>query len=308
MQPALLLTYNPDIERLLWESRQIVQTPDVFFVSPAGQVTEILPHPEQALLDEWCSKNRYRIRFAIENARCPSHDKTYQYIRPNRFESTKRMTHYTTNIYGGADDDNALESIANELDLDPLGAGHWSKVFICPWDSNKAIKIGHGSNLDGDYLSDGWVTYAAFCMKVKRKPDVEPMLPMIYAMHFSSEYFVAVMQRYECTYAELGFDTRRDRFDADDTILYSISEANKIAAMYRSLNRFSLDGYKWEPYISAMKLYRADELWPGTNDVHDGNIMFDAVNRCLVLTDPSSRECTDSDLLEEVFAKMGIKL
>ncbi len=282
--------------------------PDVLFVSPTGQVTEILPHPEQALLDAWCDKNKYRIQSAIENAQSPSHYKTYRYVRPNRFESTQRMTHYTTNMSGYVGDDNALENIAQELDLDPLGTGHWSKVFICPWDATKAIKIGHGSNFDGDYLSDGWVTYAAFCMKTKRKTTEHPMLPMIYAMHFASDYFIAVMQRYECTYDELYVETRRDRFDVSDTTLYSISEANKIAAMYRVLSR-GRAGYKWKEYVDAIRIYRGDGLWPGTNDVHDGNIMFDAVNRCLVLTDPSSRgDFTDNDLLEEVFAKIGIKL
>lgn len=286
-----------------------MQTPAVFFVSPTGQVTEILPHPEQALLDQWCTENKYKIQSSIENVQVPAHYKTYLYVRPNRFEPTQRMIHYTNISGASVCDDTALYNMAAELNLEPLGAGHWSKVFVCPWDSSKAIKIGHGSNFDGDYLSDGWVTYAAFCMKVKRKPEEEPILPMIYAMHFSGEYFVALMQQYECTYAGLYVETDREEWREQDTILTSLSETNKIAAMYRALQRCGdEEGYQWPEYINALQVYREDELWPGMNDAHDGNIMFDAVHRCLVLTDPSSCDCTDSGLLEEVFAKMGIKL
>lgn len=42
MQPVLL-TYQPDIERLLKDTKPILETPDVLFVDSVGQVTEIVP-------------------------------------------------------------------------------------------------------------------------------------------------------------------------------------------------------------------------------------------------------------------------
>lgn len=73
-----------------------------------------------------------------------------------------------------------------------LGGGCWSRVYQCPWDDQKAIKV---SNTQ--YSPDGWLEWAHYCIANRHWNN--PLLPVIFDLRVFQHFTIALLERYDDT-------------------------------------------------------------------------------------------------------------
>ena len=205
----------------------------------------------------------------------------------------------------------ALENYLVDNNYNVLGKGNYSIVIECPWSPwspEYAIKIGHGGAGRGDIQEDGWLSWAAFCMQ-QDKLNIYPryMLPKIHDILFNRNIYIALMERYYCTYEDYdgGYIVLPD--SGDDALVDLRYKALKLArAMYKgNIPTVEFHDGVVQDYLRVFR----DPNCPSITDLHDGNIMINAENMCLVIIDPSSEDYTinKSDRLE-LFSELGINI
>lgn len=230
----------------------------------------------------------------------PSYFRSYKWMRLNRHEEQEKVYYYNTDDDG--DCDNQKEVLRERMDNDYtlLGHGHYSCVIECPWDDTKVIKLGHGPNM-GDYYEDGWLSWAAFSMFMRKKGDY-PMLPNIYSIMFRDNYYVALIERYDETYDHRG--SIEWEYPAQEAIL---------KASYNTLRSVIGRSYMDNPGVILNDQRANAQEWydhplrPGLGDTHGGNIMFDIKRNTVVLIDPCSNDYSLGTNKDEIFRKLGLK-
>lgn len=173
--------------------------------------------------------------------------------------------------------------LQREQGLKYVGSGHFSVVFKCPWDANKVIKLGLGSNHFGNPRDDGWLTYAKFC--IEHRKENNPLLMKIHNLKMFDRYYIALLDRYTVTVYNYP-----QRGDKNDLV------ARRIASIATVFNRsfggmFSVEREvpgqgtddQWELYAWRFKeMIRKADL--KVTDLHGHNVMV--WNEGIVVTDP----------------------
>lgn len=270
---------------------------EVLVVTPNGIVCRDMTEAQMYLIgkqvqclveDAPSEKQYYRDERWMRLARDQSEEKVYYYKTDNDAEC-QCSTEY---LY---------EALENDYEYEMLGNGNYSSVLVCPWDETKVIKVGYGSDGNGDIWEDGWLSWAAFCMYMQRTGN-HPNLPRIHHIVFLDNVFVAIMERYD------------DTWNRVDYVEYtSLGQMRCIQESYASLR--SVIGRNWDStklgsaipsMVSEMNLWYEHELRPSIGDTHGGNIMVDLKNNCVVLTDPTSNDYSLGDRREQIFKALGL--
>lgn len=187
-----------------------------------------------------------------------------------------------------------------------LGQGHYSVVVDCPWDKTKAIKIGHGAGGNGDIINDGWLSWAAFCMNMHKQGNY-PNLPVIHDMLFRENIFIALIEKYTCTWKDRESCVFKGLVQAIDVkqAYFNITQAFRLNhAGYTSYKPVEAVSYDVQRILAWLE----HPMCPRLTDTHDGNFMIDLKNDTVILNDP----CADNYLLKDkrvvVFEDMGIDI
>lgn len=232
---------------------------------------------------------------------------TYKWVRRGPDEEPERLTHWTS---GGrvdrSDKDDAIDEAVFGLLDDPLGSGNFSRVFVCPWDDTKAIKLGMGSNYDGDIWADGWLHYAAYCIRAGINSN--PILANVYGIEIRANngFFVALLDRYHITQR----DYRIPLHESEDCDLDDLMKCIKaIICGYENMPDCYNSTARVHPeYIEAAHKLRQSEGFPSCNDLHGENIMLmratDERPWRISITDPTSWEYSRS--AKEVLQEAGV--
>jgi len=173
-----------------------------------------------------------------------------------------------------------LELMQN-LDLEPLGSGHFSSVFVCPWDNSKVIKIGglhHGTSPMGD----GWTSWAAFCLKHRGK---NPLLPYIHHLVVRNRYYVALLDRLE---------------ETDGAADYWVKDAMD---GFRNINKRHSNKDAWKQGRDLAKLRGASTLH--FNDMGGSNTLMEPSGQPK-LSDPMGYSIESSDKVTRILKKLGV--
>jgi hypothetical protein len=217
---------------------------------------------------------------------------TYKLIR-SRGGYEHKVTHWTEDCAGDSDElsQNLLDRIDDILPV-MLGHGHFSTVFECPWDEDKAIKIGYGPGGNTDIWEDGWLSYAAYCMKKQQNGYHNPILPNIYRLYISErqEFFVALLEKYDECWS-----------DADGYV--SPETRNKYKAIRGVLGGSIAKDVSPEYRKYAEELTK-DPEFSRANDLHGGNIMVK--DDRVVLTDPHGLGTIDQGVLASRLRHLGV--
>lgn len=298
---ALLLEYKPILRAPLVEPIEYNVTrevPDTLIVDSAG--TSYYSY-EQYELNQEALDIENTVFEGLEEG-YGAYWRDYRYMRLERGGDIERVYYYKTDDECPGYGEQILEKLEYNMEYTVLGSGHFSTVVVCPWDDTKVIKIGYGPGGDRDYRSDGWLAWAAFCMYMHTQGDY-PFLPKIHDIILREDFFVALIDRYDCTANELDY--------AEYT---SLGALQAVKESYWSM-RAALDHYivSHEPSVvknleAQMREVFEHPLCPLLNDVHSGNIMIDTGNLTAVLTDPSSRDYCVGSARGEILRKLGIMI
>lgn len=208
-------------------------------------------------------------------------------------------------LYDGDEDSDGCFDLYEYLrhDYKVLGSGRYSIVVACPWDNTKAIKIGHGLDGNGDIIQDGWLSWAAFCMKMHSEGGVYKHLPQIHNIVFRDYTFVALIDKYHCTWA-----------DRESSVFSGLIQALDVKKSYADLSSamklaesgvYSIQ-HTIDPLTGNMLEWLEHPMCPKLSDTHGGNFMIDTNNSCVVLNDPCSDDYLLKDRRISSFARMGV--
>lgn len=215
----------------------------------------------------------------------------------DRDGNEQEMSHWTRNEYGEpeVDYDDFIENVyANVSDIGTfINRGSYGFVFNYQPDEKYVVKIGAGRELNGDVLEDGWIPFAAFCMKHNKRGEY-PILPRVKHLRVFGNLYIALVERME---VELnGYDNKA-------------SIQPQVVGLKKGLNEYNAwwkppEGIIPDPYYEKMGAeLAAHPEFPDTGDLHDGNIMVSFDGR-IVITDPSSSHSTEN--LEELLTQLGV--
>ena len=169
---------------------------------------------------------------------------------------------------------NMMAKIKSTLNLEELGAGCFARVYVCPWDKSKAIKI-------STRLDDGWLAYAALCIKYADMGN--PLLPKIFHMRIYSKIYIALIERY--TDVVYNYNPRNKEMCA------------KLAAINAGiLQRWGVEEEQDMTYRQYAQAFQTLLYKEGVraNDLHTENIMYHYKQKRIVITDPASGRYSDS--------------
>lgn len=209
----------------------------------------------------------------------------------SRGGNERQLTHWTRDEWSSESHERFMEELEDVLPYH-LGSGSFANVFDCPWDDTKAIKIGTGHAYDGEVGVDGWLEYAAWCIE-NPNPRV---IPVIHNLMISDCFYVALLDKYDMTVSEADWQlgTR------DLEIVHKRMETLK--AVLQMDEEFDPEEHDEEYYAIAKELA---EKSLSVNDGHDENFMVRRDTLDVILTDPSSEEC--SNAAWELLGTLGIR-
>jgi len=285
----LLPDYSEPVDEveLAIEAMQCVSA-EVYYVTPEGKCYRNMDEKQLDDFSEWADSTMSDLPPVQHYYR------TYTRKRVDRDGDFTKVYHYVTDDdgYGGA----GRARAACEAEHNLLGSGHYSCVIECPWDVTKVIKIGHGPDADGDYWSDGWLSWAAFSMYMHTIGDA-PLLPKVHSIVFKDSCFVALIDRYECAWDERdGSEAYEGNESELDERYYAIQRAME--------NSWGFDHDVSEEIEAEAKALLEHPLCPSLNDTHSGNFMLNG--RYLVITDPSSNDYSMRSHKEAIMRKLGL--
>lgn len=209
---------------------------------------------------------------------------TYKWVRQRCGSEPERVTHWTTD-YDGCDNDQRNDELCARLadtilSGEYIASGYYSTVFNCPWDRTKVIKLGRGGNFDGEIFNDGWLRYAAFCIK-ENYDRKYPIFLVVHNISIHDEFYVALLDKFDSTIdlAELS--------DKQEKIGRAIQCAT--SEYYRNSHE------EWQKEVDMPTYHLLQNLIEEHglkfNDLHDGNIMINENDETIVIVDPDSRSC-----------------
>ena len=164
---------------------------------------------------------------------------------------------------------NTVGYIGLSLGLQLLGKGYWASVFKCPWNKNKVIKI-------STKPSDGWLLYAAFCMKYSHSNN--PCMLRVYNIQVYPKVYIALIEKLEGTVGKYN-PRNTEMIDRIDIVNHAMKG-------YTLFRRTNTEGFF--EYLQHARTLRAQldaERIP-LNDLHNDNIMYHSKKKRVVITDP----------------------
>lgn len=226
-------------------------------------------------------------------------------VRRNPDETTRYVTHWTINPYPNSCDMEFMYDFLAEQNVEKVGSGNYSMVVDCPWDDNSVIKIGYGDLGNGDYMNDGWVSWAAFCMTVSPNGEHKE-LPLIRHIVFKDDLFCAVIKRYAGTVQNIDtieYESLAQYTEVRESMAALKQQDSKICIS--SMREYS-KVYAPRHVIDRINLWATHPDVPRCTDTHSQNMMVDLDNNCVVLTDPSSQDYKVRSAKVDIFKQLGL--
>lgn len=185
----------------------------------------------------------------------------------------------------------APSEAARALGMNYLGNGHFSTVFMCPWDTSKVVKLGTGPSGDGDIYGDGWVQYAVACMKSKLDGTHNPLMADVHSLYIAEKrnWFLAVIDRYHCEW--------------DGFCESKLAKSRWLAIKMGLQDHIPDEDQEYDKEYLHFAIALKSKLRCRADDLHNGNIMVEGDR--VIVTDPIGRSHNKSRLLQNL-ERLGI--
>lgn len=195
--------------------------------------------------------------------------------------------------------------------LETLGCGAFSRVVVCPWDEEKAIKITRAARSS----DDGWLSWAQFCIRHRELNN--PYIPIIFQLRVFKKVTIALLERYD--YETDGWEATVTSEWSDNYITLNDDQDTEIACRLAFLNREygcccgqAVVGAAWasgelERYEQdwwEFKNLVDDEFCDYLGDVASNNVMVHMKTARVIVTDPLGGY--DSYHAKELLKEMGV--